>query len=139
MRGVQSRQGQDCARERVGLAVNVVTAFHRALPVTMRSAPATPPSLPMAADASALKLHAWNHIYNVGSGKISTINDILDAFSKAGALLPRIEYIEEKQFDVKQISLDCSLIQNIVPYNCISLNEGIKRFYTEYITRQNLL
>ena len=63
MRGVQSRQGQDCARERVGLAVNVVTAFHRALPVTMRSAPATPPSLPMAADASALELYAWNHIY----------------------------------------------------------------------------
>ncbi len=74
---------------------------------------------------------AWNQIYNIGSGIGSSTNDVLSAFSKAGAILPSIKYIGDKQFDVKNMTLDCSLMKKEIVHQCLTLDEGIKKYYLE--------
>lgn len=78
---------------------------------------------------------AWNQTYNVGSGTGSSINDVLKAYLKAGAVLPSVKYIEEKQFDVKKMILDCSLVQRKISHRCLTLEEGIRRYYLETMAR----
>ncbi|KAL6295576.1 hypothetical protein ACE6H2_003718 [Prunus campanulata] len=52
---VVCRQGLGCARGHAGLAANAAAVFLRVLPGIWRSAPATPPSPPTAANASVLE------------------------------------------------------------------------------------
>lgn len=73
--------------------------------------------------------HAWNEIYNIGTGFGSSINDVINAFRKNGIDLPKIEYVEEKKSDVKRMILDCTKIQRISSRKCHDLEEGIRLFY----------
>ncbi len=73
----------------------------------------------------------WNQVYNIGSGVGSSINEVIKAFEDTGAKLPEIKYCKEKVTDVHKSVLDCREVKNKVNINCLSLRDGIKKFYLE--------
>ena len=86
---------------------------------------------------SLLKLEkSWNQIYNIGTNVGSSVNDVLEAFKDAGAVMPPIKYIEQSKTDVNHMILDCSKIQKIIPHETLSLRQGVKKFYLQ-MTAQN--
>lgn len=72
---------------------------------------------------------AWNTTYNVGSGKGYSINRIIDAFRKNDILLPEISYVKHKTTDVSHVILDCKKLNSIIKYNCIDIEQGIKKYW----------
>lgn len=78
---------------------------------------------------------AWNEIYNIGSGVGSSVKDVFMAFEANGITLPPINYVDEKKTDVKRMMLDCTKIQQISTFHCLSLQEGISKFFAEEKTK----
>lgn len=72
---------------------------------------------------------AWNQIFNVGSGKGESVKDVLLALKKNHIDLPKIDFITEKSSDVKRMILDCSKLQELIPYETTSLEDGINKFW----------
>ncbi|WP_297646840.1 NAD-dependent epimerase/dehydratase family protein [uncultured Treponema sp.] len=71
----------------------------------------------------------WNNTYNIGSGIGNSVIEILNAFAENDILLPKIEYKQEKASDVKHMILDCTKVKHIINKKCLSIKEGIKKFY----------
>ncbi len=72
---------------------------------------------------------AWNATYNVGSGQGYSINMIIDAFRKNNISLPEISYVKHKTTDVSHVILDCKKLNSIIKYNCIDIEQGIKKYW----------
>lgn len=81
--------------------------------------------------SSLIEKDIWNNTFNIGSGIGSSINDVLNAFRQNSINLPEIEYIAEKQTDVKRSILDCSKIQKLIDYQITPLTVGIKDFWNK--------
>ncbi len=84
-------------------------------------------------DALISKDIAWNHTYNIGSGCGNSVNDVLEAFRSNNIKLPRIEYIASKNSDVSRMILDCTRLQEIIPHNNKTLNDGVKIFFEQVL------
>lgn len=76
---------------------------------------------------------AWNESYNIGVGIGISVNEVLEAFRENKIQLPEIKYINSKQTDVKRMVLDCTKIQELIPYKTKDIKEGIKNFYWKVI------
>lgn len=78
---------------------------------------------------ATLKNGIINEIYNIGSGKGYSINEVVEVFKKSINRNLEIEYIEGRSVDVPFMVLDVSKIQNIVGTPKISIEKGIIAFY----------
>lgn len=77
---------------------------------------------------------SWNQIYNIGTGRGTSVNTVLDTFREIGITLPKIEFVGEKSADVKRMILDCTKLQTQFPHKCTNLKNGIKMFW-EFATK----
>ncbi len=75
--------------------------------------------------------NTWNQTFNIGSGNGASVNDVLNAFRSNNIKLPEIEYNEARKSDVKRMILDCTKLQEILPYKLTSLEDGIKNFWSK--------
>jgi UDP-glucose 4-epimerase len=67
-------------------------------------------------------------IYNIGSGSIATINNVLDIIKEVVRKDCIINYLPDRDIDVKRVVLDLKRISNEIPNKkFIDLHEGIKR------------
>lgn len=71
----------------------------------------------------------WNQIFNIGSGRGESVNDVLEAFEKNTISLPSLEYKTEKESDVKRMILDCTKLQELFPHKLTTLEDGIGKFW----------
>lgn len=71
----------------------------------------------------------WNEAYNIGSGKLYTVNDIINEIKRTCIDDFEVEYIDKKKTDVEDIYFDVSKIQNIIAHKCLSLSVGLKEFW----------
>lgn len=81
------------------------------------------------------KKMSWNNTYNIGSGSGASVNDVLKAFNNNNIALPEIMYIGDKKADVKHMILNCEKIRKLLPHTCITLEQGIKRFYKDILSK----
>jgi len=65
-------------------------------------------------------------VYNIGSGSGASLNEILEKINKITGKDNRVDYISEKQYDVKNFILDISRLKNIIPeFEFTDIENGI--------------
>ncbi len=75
-----------------------------------------------------------NGIYNISSGKGTTINEIITKVSNITKNECKIEYVKSREFDVlKNILCNKKIRKQIKWAPKTSLESGIKKMYNEYI------
>jgi UDP-glucose 4-epimerase len=78
---------------------------------------------------SIIKSGGDNEIYNIGSGKGYSINEVIDTLTKCIAKKIEVEYVDARSVDVPSVVLDTSKLHTIFKPNYLSLEEGIKTFF----------
>ncbi len=77
-----------------------------------------------------IKNNKWGNIYNVGSGKGNTVNNVLRMIKSISGIDFPITYKEARGVDIPINILDISKLKTDVPlFKPISLKEGIKNFW----------
>ncbi len=72
----------------------------------------------------------WGGVYNIGSGKGSTVNEILKTLKKITANDCKVIYKKSRTVDISTNILDISKLKNDLPsLRLTSLNEGIKKYW----------
>ncbi|RXM41864.1 hypothetical protein BOW55_21030 [Flavobacterium sp. YO12] len=80
-----------------------------------------------------------NEIYNIGSGKGYSINEIIEILKKCINVDLEIEYVEGRAVDIPFMVLNVAKIQNIIGRSKISVEKGIEDFYNyELFKRERL-
>jgi UDP-glucose 4-epimerase len=75
-------------------------------------------------------------VFNVGSGRGASINEIIDIISQITNIVPNTKYYPQRVFDVQRIILDISKTAETFQWTPkISLKEGIRCMW-DYISRQ---
>lgn len=74
-----------------------------------------------------------NKIINIGSGVGYSVNQIISKVESIAGTKIEIERKMNRSDDVKEIVLDISVLNNIIPYEQITIEDGIKKFYTQAI------
>lgn len=70
-----------------------------------------------------------NEVINIGSGKLLSVNEIIDTIRQ---WIPdiNVEFVEEVQFDAKHFALDTSKLHQVLPdYTFTPLNVGLQKTY----------
>lgn len=71
-----------------------------------------------------------NNVYNVGTGKGYTINEVIKIASEIVGIKPRVEYLNRRHIDVKENILDAGKLRSATGWKAaVSLEEGIDRTY----------
>lgn len=70
-----------------------------------------------------------NEIYNLGTGKGHSINEIVEVLQKSTKINLEIEYVEGRSVDVPIMVLDVQKIQNIIGLPIIPLEKGVFDFF----------
>lgn len=79
-----------------------------------------------------IKNRRWNNIYNVGSGKGTSVNEILGIIKKMIGINFIINYKENRKVDVPINILDNSKLKNSIPWGKLtSLEKGVKTYWEE--------
>lgn len=75
------------------------------------------------------KEDAFNTTLNIGSGVGYSVNQILDVIKNVVAEPVHVNYVAARQADVSSMILDTQKIRNLIAFNPISIETGIKNFY----------
>lgn len=67
----------------------------------------------------------WNEIYNVGSGRGYSINQVIDAAQLALGVDAKVSYTNPRPEDVDRIVLDIKKIQSTISYQPLNLKQGL--------------
>jgi UDP-glucose 4-epimerase len=78
---------------------------------------------------SIIKLGGDNEIYNIGSGKGYSVNEVIDTLTKCIAEKIEVEYVAARSVDVPSVVLDITKLHTIFKPNYLSLEEGIRIFF----------
>lgn len=79
-----------------------------------------------------------NPIYNIGTGQGTSIRQIIETIEEVTHTVAKVEYLEERDIDVKRNVLSIEKIQSIIgKYQCKSLYEGVCMYYTRYKKEQD--
>jgi UDP-glucose 4-epimerase len=71
-------------------------------------------------------------LFNVGSGKGHSLNDIIETISRVIGIQPVVEHELGRNFDVRQVVLDPMLAERTFGWKpLISLDEGLMRTWRE--------
>ncbi|EIA32827.1 GDP-mannose 4,6-dehydratase [Ligilactobacillus salivarius] len=84
-------------------------------------------------EAMLILLHDHNvkwDVYNVATGKSTSLNEIIKTFEKVANKNLKIKYEAKRQGDIEKSQADVNKIREKVGFNTkISLEEGLKRYY----------
>ena len=68
--------------------------------------------------------------YNIGSGIVASINEIIEVISEVTKKRPKINYTESKEYDVQNFVLDISKLKKVIKWlPKISLRDGIQKHW----------
>lgn len=74
-----------------------------------------------------IKKNKWNNVYNIGSGKGTSVNEILEIIKKITGINFHINYTQSRKIDIATNILDTSKLKRDINWeNLINLEEGIK-------------
>lgn len=74
----------------------------------------------------------WNDIYNIGSGRGTSVNKILQIIKKVSGIEFDINYQKGRKIDVPFNILDTSKLKGAIPLgNLTDLEDGIKKYWEE--------
>jgi UDP-glucose 4-epimerase len=84
----------------------------------------------VAAFVAGMKQDLKNDIYNVGSGKGYTINEVIKIASEVAGIKPEVKYLKKRQIDVTANILDTTKFRSETGWRAkVSLEKGIKNTY----------
>jgi len=73
-------------------------------------------------------------VFNVGSGKGYSVNEVLKVIIEVTGVKPEINYLPARDFDVKEMVLDCSSIEKEIGWKAsTSLKDGIEQMWKNKI------
>jgi len=78
-----------------------------------------------------------NETINIGSGKGYTINQIVETVDEVAKEKIIVNHVDARKDDVPKLILDTTRLHNFVQHENVSLIEGIRRFYTTAIQKNN--
>lgn len=78
-----------------------------------------------------IKKEKWNEIYNIGSGNVYSINEIINKIEKLLSRKAIINYIENRGIDVKKVELNIEKLLKELPNIKINLLDDSLKEYTE--------
>ena len=67
----------------------------------------------------------WNEIFNVGSGRGHSINQVLEIIQAQIGSQSKINYAPSRSIDVSRIVLDINKLKAVISFHPIPLEEGI--------------
>lgn len=77
-----------------------------------------------------IKNNKWNEIYNVGSGSVYSVNEIIKKLEKITGIKGKITYLTERNSDVKEVLLDISKLKiELKNYICLEMDESLNKFF----------
>ena len=72
---------------------------------------------------------AVNTTLNIGSSIGYSVNQILEVIKGVVTEPVRVNYVSARQADVSSMVLDTRILRNLIPFNPISIEQGIETFY----------
>lgn len=77
-----------------------------------------------------LSINNLNGIFNIGSGKATSVNEIIYSINKITGIEPQIEYLKQQEYDVLNFSLDITKVSEHINWQpSISIETGISKLW----------
>jgi UDP-glucose 4-epimerase len=73
-------------------------------------------------------------VVNVGSGRGTSLNGLLEMVATVTGTQPRIRHLPDRDFDVRHIVLDISRLRQLIDFDALPLIEGLRRTWREQIS-----
>lgn len=80
-----------------------------------------------------IRKNILNETINIGSGKGSSINQIIDIIKQLASFEVNVNYIDARNDDVPKLVLDTTRLHNFVKHENVTIEEGVRRFFQEII------
>ena len=77
-----------------------------------------------------IKNNEWNNIFNIGSGKGTSINTVIKIIKKVTKINFRVDYLEGRKIDVPFNILNISKLKSAIKFTETSLTDGIQKTLT---------
>ena len=72
-----------------------------------------------------------NTIYNVGSGHLCSLNDLIKKISQILGKEASISILDEREFDKKSIKINVNLFKELITFKTLDIDEGLKLYLSE--------
>lgn len=72
---------------------------------------------------------AINMTFNIGSGVGCRVNDVIKVLEKVASEPVVVKYMPARKADVSFVILDTQRLRNFIPFEPITVEEGVKKFY----------
>ena len=72
-----------------------------------------------------------NTIYNVGSGHLCSLNDLINKISQILGKEASISILDEREFDKKSIKINVNLFKELITFKTLDIDQGLKLYLSE--------
>jgi len=72
-----------------------------------------------------------NTIFNVGSGHLCSLNDLIKKISQILGKEASISILDEREFDKKSIKINVNLFKELITFKTLDIDEGLKLYLSE--------
>ena len=72
-----------------------------------------------------------NTIYNVGSGHLCSLNDLIKKISQILGKEANISILDEREFDKKSIKINVNLFKELITFKTLDIDQGLKLYISK--------
>ena len=72
-----------------------------------------------------------NSIYNVGSGHLCSLNDLIKKISQILGKEANISILDEREFDKKSIKINVNLFKELITFKTLDIDQGLKLYISK--------